>query len=95
MKTFLVRMKKRDPKHGNVMRRFTYRGAKFEEAKGWYRVSEEVAEYLRNVRQKAHDPQSPLAFDVCTEKEAKGLDTKEAEDEKPKRPAESARVRYL
>jgi len=91
MKTMLVRIKPRDPHHGRVMRRFGYKGIRFEEGRGWYRVSAEVAEHLRTVRQKAHDPSSQLAFDVCTEDEALTIDTKEAEEAEPKRPADSAR----
>lgn len=91
MKAYLARIKPRDPAHGHVLRRYSYRGAKFEEGKGWYRVSEEVAEYLRAVPQQSHDPRSPLAFDVCTEAEAKAIDAKEAEANQPKRPVENAR----
>jgi hypothetical protein len=91
MKEYLARIKPRDPTHGHVLRRYSYRGAKFEEGKGWYRVNKEVAEYLRSVPQQAHDPRSPLAFDVCTEAEAKAIDAKEAEANQPKRPVENAR----
>ena len=92
MKTMLVRIKATDPRRGHVLRRFTYKGIRFQAGSGWYQVSEEVADYLKGVRQRANDPHSPLAFDVCTEKEARATDKKEAEEAEPKRPADNARV---
>ena len=92
MKTLLVRLKKRDPRRAQVLRRFTYKGARFEEGKGWYKVSEEVGDHLRTVRQRAGDEHSSLAFDVCTAAEARALDEKEAQESAPQRPADNARV---
>ena len=77
--TLLVRLKAYDPRHGFVLRRFTYRGIKFQQERGWYRVSEEVAKYLRTVRQNAEDPKSPAAFDVLSDEEAKQLELAEQE----------------
>lgn len=74
MQTLLVRLKPYDPRLGCVLRRFTYRGIKFHDERGWYRVDKEVAEYLRGVRQVPGDKHAPLAFDVCTEAEAQALD---------------------
>ena len=79
MDTLLVRLKPHDPRRGHVLRRYTYRGIKFHEERGWYRVEQPVADYLRAVRQVPSDPHSPLAFDVCTDDEAKGLDAREKE----------------
>jgi len=79
METLLVRLKPHDPRRGHVLRRYTYRGIKFQEERGWYRVEKDVAEYLRDVRQLATNPHAPLAFDVCTPDEAKALDSKEKE----------------
>jgi hypothetical protein len=79
METMLVRLKPFDPRRGNVLRRFTHAGIRFEDERGWYRVEAPVAGYLRTVRQRAVDEQSPLAFDVCTEDEARALDAR-AED---------------
>ena len=79
MDKLLARLKPRDPHRGHVLRRFVYRGIRFEEGKGWYQVSPEVGEYLRGVRQRAFDPHSPPAFDVCTDGEAKALDAREKE----------------
>jgi hypothetical protein len=92
MKTMLVRIKATDPRRGHVLRRFTYKGIRFQAGSGWYQVSEEVADYLKAVRQRANDLNSPLAFDICTEKEARAMDKKEAEETEPKRPADNARV---
>jgi hypothetical protein len=92
MDSLLVRIKPRDPHRDHVLRRFVYRGIRFEEGKGWYQVSQEVGEYLRDTRQRANDLRSPLAFDVCTEVEATELDKQETEANKPARPADKARV---
>ena len=87
METLLVRLKAFDPRRGHVLRRFTYAGIKFHEERGWYRVAKAVADYLRSVHQQPADPHSPLAFDVCTEAEAKALETTETEASKVKRSA--------
>ncbi|WP_426749917.1 hypothetical protein [Myxococcus sp. Y35] len=85
--TFLVRLKAYDARRGHVLRRYTYAGIKFQEERGWYRVEKPVADYLRTVRQLPSDAYSPLAFDVCTEAEAKALDAAEADEAKVKRSA--------
>jgi len=77
MQTLMVRLKPYDPRRGCVLRRFTYRGIKFHEERGWYRVDKAIAEYLRGVRQVPGDSNAPLAFDVCTEAEAKALDAEQ------------------
>jgi hypothetical protein len=77
METMLVRLKPYDPRRGNVLRRFTYRGIKFHQERGWYRVEKAVAEHLRSIHQVPAAPLSPLAFDVCSDDEAKTLDAKE------------------
>lgn len=73
----LVRLKPHDPKKGHVIRRYTAFGVRFEEARGWYKVSDEVAAYLATVHQRPGDEDSPLAFDVCTDDEAKALEAAE------------------
>lgn len=87
METLLVRLKPYDPRRGHMLRRFTYAGIKFQEERGWYRVEKPVADYLRTVREVPSDVYSPLAFDVCTEVEAKALETGESEASKVKRSA--------
>lgn len=87
METLLVRLKPHDARRGHVLRRYTYLGIKFHEERGWYRVAKEVAEYLRGVHQVVADEYSPLAFDVCTDEEAKALDTREETESKVRRAA--------
>lgn len=87
METMLVRLKPYDPRRGHVLRRFTYAGIKFQEERGWYRVEAPVADYLRGARQIPGDPYAPLAFDVCSEAEAKALDAVESDATKVKRSA--------
>jgi hypothetical protein len=77
MDTMLVRLKPFDPRRGQVLRRYTHAGIKFHGERGWYRVEKPVAEYLRTVRNQPTDANSPFAFDVCTEEEAKALDARE------------------
>jgi hypothetical protein len=86
METLLVRLKLYDPRRGFVLRRYTYRGIRFQEDRGWYRVEKDVGEYLRCVRQNS-DPHAALAFDVYSEEEAKSLDSKELAESNPRRPA--------
>ena len=85
--TLLVRLKPYDPRRGHVLRRYTYAGIKFQEERGWYRVEKSVAEYLRSVRPVAGDEVTPLAFDVCTEEEAKALDVREESEAKVRKAA--------
>ena len=80
METLLARLKPHDPRRGHKLRRYTYRGIKFQEERGWYRVDKDVADYLREVRQVPSDEHAPLAFDICTADEAKALDSKEKDD---------------
>jgi hypothetical protein len=87
MESMLVRLKPHDPRRGHVLRRYTYRGIKFQEERGWYRVQKDVADYLRTVRQVATDEHAPLAFDVCSEAEARELDKKEQEAQKTRKAA--------
>lgn len=73
----LVRVKPYDPKKGHVIRRYTAFSIRFEEARGWYKVADEMAAYLATVHQVPGDEDSPLAFDVCSEEEAQRLETAE------------------
>ena len=84
METLLVRLKPFDPNRGFVLRRYTYRGIRFQEERGWYRVEKGVGEYLRTVRQSA-DPHASQAFDVCAEEEAKTLEVRELAESNPRR----------
>jgi hypothetical protein len=73
----LVRLKPLDAKKGHHIHRYTAFSTTFEEKKGWYRVSDEIAAYLATVHQVPNDEDTPLAFDVCTEDEAKGIEVAE------------------
>jgi hypothetical protein len=88
-----VRLKRRDPKHGIVLKQYVYRGIRFLETGGWYVVDDEVATYLKeHARQKATDPRSLEAFDICTETEARSIDERENTESQPRRPADNARA---
>lgn len=88
--TMLIRLKPFNRKKGHVLRRYTYRGLRFQESRGWTRVRQDIADYLEKVHQIPGDEDSPLAFDVHSESEAKAVDKKEAEDARARTPAESA-----
>lgn len=87
MDTLLVRLRRFDPRRGNVLRRYTYAGIKFHADRGWYRVEPQVAAYLREVHQRPGDPHTPLAFDVCTDEEAKALDARDKAAATPRKTA--------
>ena len=53
-------------------------------------MRQDIADYLSKVHQIPGDEDSPLAFDVHSESEAKAIDKKEAEDARARTPAESA-----
>lgn len=72
----LARLKPRDGKK-HTLRSYTVFGIKFVADRGWYKIDHDVADYLRTVKQKSHDPDSNDAFDVCTESQAKALDESE------------------
>ena len=84
----LIRLKPFDLKKGHVMRRYTAFRATFEESKGWYRVSDSVADYLATVHQEPNDEDSPMAFDVCTKEQAEEID--QAEQKKAEERARAA-----
>ena len=88
--TMLVRLKPYNKKKGHILRRYTYRGLRFQESRGWTRVRKEIADYLEKVHQIPGDEDSPLAFDVHSDAEAQAIDKKEAQDAQEKTPAEQA-----
>lgn len=51
--------------------------AKFVEGFGWYEVSPSLGARLRTIRCSDMDPESNLAFDVCTPSEARKLEARE------------------
>lgn len=82
-----VRLKPRNEKKGILLRRYSAFGMRFDEKLGWYVVPAminlsdgrkvNVREYLSHVLTDNDNPDSPLAFDVMTEQEARALDAKE------------------
>ncbi len=85
--TLLVRLKPHDARRGHVLRRFTYGGIKFHEERGWYRVSRDVAAYLKTVHQLPGDTYTPAAFDICTDEEARQIDSREESESKVRKSA--------
>ncbi len=92
MQTLLVRLKPYDPHRGHVTKRYAYRGAKFQADRGWYRVEEDVADYLRHVRQRIGDEHSPKAFDVMTPADADRLERAEVEESRVQKSAGEAPI---
>ena len=87
-----VRLKPCLPRAGQVLQHYSYRGILFKAGAGWVKVADGVAEHLRTVRQQAHDPYSPMAFDVCSEDEARKLDVKDIEQSTEAVPVDRARL---
>lgn len=75
----LARLKPYNPNRGHKLRRFMIQGIRFDADKGWYKVSEAMADTLKEVHQDYYDEDSPLAFDIMTQAEAIALETREAE----------------
>jgi len=75
--TKLVRLKPYDPKKGHYIRKYTTLATTFEESRGWYRVPDHIADYLATVHQLSDDPDSPMAFDVCSQEQAEAIDAAE------------------
>lgn len=72
--TFFIRLKPYNPKRGYKLKTYSVFGLRFKVDAGWYRIDDaNVAAYLKTVHNNNNDPESPLAFDVCTEDEWKGL----------------------
>ncbi len=74
-----VRLKPFDPRKRHLLRTYMHGPTRqsFDEARGWYSVDQSLATYLAAVRQVESDPDSPLAFDVCTFEEAQAIDARE------------------
>lgn len=85
--TYLVRLKPFDPRRGQTLRRYTFRGIRFRAEGGWHRVDLVIAEHLRGVQSRVGDPQAPLAFDVCSEEDARLLEKKEQLEQSTRRAA--------
>jgi len=90
--TYLVRLKPYNKQHHCVLRRYTIAGVRFE-CGHWFRVEPDLAGYLRSVRQPPGHPGATLAFDVCTEDEARALVAQEKAAKRPTAPGDALRLR--
>jgi hypothetical protein len=93
-KEYWVRLKPRNERKGIKLRRYMVFNLRFEEEKRWYVVPQfiqratadsaddeiNIIDLLREVRNDNDDPDSPLAFDICTKEEAKRIDIQEKKD---------------
>ncbi|OHD18504.1 MAG: hypothetical protein A2Y38_13880 [Spirochaetes bacterium GWB1_59_5] len=84
----LVRLKPYDAKRGILCRRYTVFGHRFDESRGWYKVPDEWAKYVKDLHQDQNDPDSPMLFDVVDEAGAKAME--EAERKKLEERAKAA-----
>lgn len=71
--SMLARVKPYNKRRGQLVRRITIGHVRYDESRGWYAVSNDVAERLRDVRVNNSDLESPLVFDVATRSEAEAL----------------------
>lgn len=73
-----VRLNAYNPKRGNVLQRFNFKGVRFDAGKWYGDVPKDMAEYLREVRQEDGVETSPLAFTVVeTGKDAQDVEDRE------------------
>ncbi|WP_428264784.1 hypothetical protein [Haliangium sp.] len=86
--SMLVRLMPYDPKKGHVLKQYTYRGIRFQAGRGWYRVDANVAAYLERVRSIPGNENTPLAFEVRTQAEARALDERDRKARRRVVPAE-------
>lgn len=70
METRVVRL--RPPRFDGdvVVRRHLVGGVRFEQGRGWYEVPVSLAAELATVHVHVDDPRSPLAFDICADRNA-------------------------
>ena len=84
MSTVLVRLRPHDPKRGHVCRSFTIYSMRFKEKNGWYEVEQEVADFLRPLRQPPSGDrlpdEAPSLFEIRSSIEA----VEQEEDERRK-----------
>jgi hypothetical protein len=82
--TMLARLKPYNKKRGHLLRILNYRGIKFEATKGWYKVDDATAAFIASVHQDQNDNESPLAFDVMSQDDARNMETAEAKQKEEK-----------
>ncbi len=94
-----IRIKPFNPRKGYRLKRYMVFGTRFEEERGWYKISATVTATVADVKQQVDvrsflseirngGEDSKLAFDICTEAEAKAISlaerkAKEAEAQAP------------
>ena len=79
-----IRLKPFNPRRGHMLRRFCFKGKVFHVGR-WYKVSESFAQQVSEIHQKANDEDSPYAFDVATEQQARAIEAKESAKEATER----------
>lgn len=87
----LVRLKPYNPRAGFVQKEILIRGGAHFEAGKWYRVTADMAAYLKTYRARPGTSTSPLSFDVCdNEADAKEFVRREEEEKRRgKRPEDA------
>lgn len=73
----LARIKPYNKKVGLTVRTYTFKGYRFREENGWYKIPAELGEELKELAVDDNDPYSPYLFDVLGESEAQALEDKE------------------
>ncbi len=73
----LARIKPYNKRVGLTIKTYTYKGYRFREENGWYKVPQWLGEELKELAVDDNDPNSPYLFDVLGEAEAQALDERE------------------
>lgn len=77
--TMYARLKPFNERKGFRTKIYNYEGQKFLVEKGWYPVSEALADKLKELHQDHYDEESAKLFDVGSEEEIDAIDEKEAQ----------------
>jgi len=78
-----IRIHPFNPKRGFKIKRFNYRGQKFESERGWYQVEDDFAEEVRDLKQNPYEEDSKPVFEVADEDGAKALSLVDHENVNP------------
>ena len=73
----LVRIRPYNPRAGARVQTYTYKGVRFRESAGWYKIEKDLAEELRDIQQDESDPLSMPVFDVLSEEQAAKIEERE------------------
>lgn len=85
-----IRLHPFNPQKGFKVKRFGYRGARFSSEKGWYKVTDEFAEEVKDFTQNLNDPDSKPLFQTASEEEARKLSMADYEEKNPEVQIEQA-----